>query len=225
VLLSVIGALIPLGVGVAVSPVAVVAAILLLHAPRGRVAGAVYVAGWILGLAVAVGLVTFVEGALGIGTTDGRGRVADLVLLAVGLVLLALAWRKWQGRPAPGEDEPTPGWMRAFDSVTSVRALGLGLLLSGLKPKNLALSFAAATVIAEATLSAPESVAAALVYVGLGSATVAAPLVATVVLGDRAVPVLGRWRDRLVANNATIMSVLLLVFGAILVGKGVSGLG
>ena len=224
-LLSAIGVLLPLGIGVAVSPVAIVAAILLLLAPRGRVAGVAYVAGWILGLVVVVSLVVLVEGALGIGSADGPGRIAALILLAAGVVLLVLAWRKWQGRPAPGEDEPTPDWMRAFDSVTPARALGLGFLLSGLKPKNLALTLAAATAIAEAGLTTPESVAAVAVYVGLGTATVAAPLAAAVALGDRAVPVLGRWKDRLVASNATIMAVLFLVFGAILVGKGLAGLG
>jgi hypothetical protein len=208
-----------------VSPVAIVAAILILLAPRGRAAGVAYVGGWVLGLVVALGVVVTVERALEVGSSGGAGTLVDVVLLAVGALLLAYAWRTWQGRRAPGEDDPTPAWMRAFDSVTPARAVGLGALFSGLKPKNLALTFAAATAISEAALPTAGSVAAAGVYVGLGSATVAAPLVAVIVLGDRAGPVLGRWKDRLVANNAAIMSVLLLVFGAILVGKGLSGLG
>jgi hypothetical protein len=44
------------------------------------------------------------------------------------------------------------------------------------------------------------------------------------VLRERAAPVLTGIRGWLERNNAVLMAILLLVFGAILLGQGVSGL-
>jgi threonine/homoserine/homoserine lactone efflux protein len=52
------------------------------------------------------------------------------------------------------------------------------------------------------------------------------PVHATAVVreGRRATEILGGWRTWLADNNATVMSVLLLVFAVVLVGQGISGL-
>jgi hypothetical protein len=50
------------------------------------------------------------------------------------------------------------------------------------------------------------------------------PADAHLVLGDRATAPLRRVTTRLSENNATIMAVVLLVVGALVLGKGVSGL-
>jgi hypothetical protein len=47
-----------------------------------------------------------------------------------------------------------PKWMAAIDEVTAGRALGFGVLLSAVNPKNLALTLAAAASLAQAGLSA-----------------------------------------------------------------------
>ena len=43
-------------------------------------------------------------------------------------------------------------------------------------------------------------------------------------MGQRATEILGGWRTWLADNNATVMSVLLLVFAVVLIGQGISGL-
>jgi threonine/homoserine/homoserine lactone efflux protein len=57
------------------------------------------------------------------------------------------------------------------------KSLGLGALLSGVNPKNLALTLAAAASIAQAGLSTGESTVAVLIFVVIGSITVAGPVV------------------------------------------------
>lgn len=221
---EVIARLALLGVGVAISPVAVIAAILLLVSPGGRTKAALFVLGWVVALAVVGGVVVALEGALGIGDSDEPTRIAAIIALVLGVVLLVFGVLRWRGRPASGDDEPTPAWMAKFDSVTTRRAVGLGALLAVAKPKNLVLTLAAATAIAEPTVSTVGSVVALVVYLVVASASVATPIVVAVALGERADPVLERWKTALVAHNKATMAVVFLAFGLLLVGKGVTGL-
>jgi hypothetical protein len=223
-LLEVIAKVALLGVGVAVSPVAVIAAILLLVSPGGRQKAALFAVGWVLALAVVGGVVVALEGALGIGDSEGPTRIVAGIALVLGIVLLVLGAMRWRGRPAPGDDEPTPAWMAKFDSATPRRALGLGAVLAAAKPKNLVLTLAAATAIAEPTVSTVGSVVALVAFLVVASASVAAPLVVALALGDRADRILETWETWLVARNKAIMAVVFLVFGLLLVGKGVTGL-
>jgi hypothetical protein len=58
----------------------------------------------------------------------------------------------------------------------------------------------------------------------IGSIGIIAPVAVYFAMGDRAARVLGGWKTWLSANNATVMFVLFLVFGVVLIGKGISGL-
>ena len=53
---------------------------------------------------------------------------------------------------------------------------------------------------------------------------VIAPIVVMVSLGDKAPAVLQSWNSWLRQNNATVMSVLFLVFGVVLIGQGIGGI-
>ena len=66
---------------------------------------------------------------------------------------------------------------RAIDGFTPVRSLGFGALLSGVNPKNLALTLAAAATIAQAGLDGGETAISIAVFVVIGSLTVAGPVV------------------------------------------------
>ena len=50
---------------------------------------------------------------------------------------------------------------------------------------------------------------------------VAAPIAVTGFLGDRAPKVLDGWKSWLTQNNATVMSVLFLIFGVVLIAQGI----
>jgi hypothetical protein len=58
----------------------------------------------------------------------------------------------------------------------------------------------------------------------IASLGVATPIVATLFLGDRSAEVLDGWESWLHRNNTAMMAVLYLIFGVILVGKGIGGL-
>jgi threonine/homoserine/homoserine lactone efflux protein len=114
--------------------------------------------------------------------------------------------------------------MEALDGFTPGRSLGVGAALSGVNPKNLMLNVAAAATIAQAGLSGGQQGIVLVVLVLIGSIGIIAPVAVYFAMGDRAARVLGGWKTWLSANNATVMFVLFLVFGVVLIGKGISGL-
>ena len=58
----------------------------------------------------------------------------------------------------------------------------------------------------------------------VASSTVAVPVIGYVAAGDRVTAPLDDLRDWPTDNNATVMTVLLLVIGAVILGQGVAGL-
>jgi hypothetical protein len=113
-----------------------------------------------------------------------------------------------------------------YRGVVLAVALGLGLaaLLSGVNPKNLMLTFSAAVSVAQAGLATASVILAFVIYILIASATVAAPVLVYLITGDRAEKTLNAWKAWLTENNGTVMCVLFLVFGMVLLGKGISGL-
>jgi hypothetical protein len=78
--------------------------------------------------------------------------------------------------------------------------------------------------IARAGLSAGEAIDTLIVFIVVGSVTVAGPVLYYLIAGDRATKMLDTWKTWLSENNATVMFVLLVVMGTVLVGKGIGGI-
>ena len=100
----------------------------------------------------------------------------------------------------------------------------MGALLSGVNPKNLILTAAAALVIAQAQLPTGETALAVLAFVVIGSTSIAAPVAYLRFGGAAARARLDRTKVWLGENNSTVMGVLLFIFGVVLIGKGIGGL-
>jgi threonine/homoserine/homoserine lactone efflux protein len=217
-----IGDLLPSAVGVALSPIPIVAVILMLGTPRARTTGPAFAAGWVLGLVAVSVIVLLVAGDA--DSSDNTSTTVDIVVLLFGLLLLSVAVRQWRGRPRPGEEPEMPKWMAAIDEVTAGRALGLGVLLSAVNPKNLALTLAAAASLAQAGPSAGGDAGGVAVFVAIGSLTVAGPVVAYFLMGKRAERVLAEIKQFMSDHNAVIMAVVCLVLAAKLIGNAIGGL-
>jgi threonine/homoserine/homoserine lactone efflux protein len=115
--------------------------------------------------------------------------------------------------------------MASIDDLPAAKAFGLGLVLTVLNPKNVGLTIAAAATISSAGLSGSEEIITALAFVLIASITVIVPVVAYLAAGERAEPVLTSMKDWLIANNATVMTVLFAVLGAKVLGDGIAVVG
>ena len=218
-----LGNVLPLAVAVAVFPVPVIAAVLVLGSDRGTAKGLVFVVAWCVGLG-AVGAIALVLAGVADASEAGESATwVDVLLLALGLLLLALAVNQWRGRPSAGEETPVPRWMRAIGDFTMVKAGGAGFALTAVNPKNVLLTIAAAAEIAEVGLPAGQQITVLLGFVLVASAGVLTPLLLSIALGDRSRELLDRLRSWMARYNAVIMAALFLLIGAKLIGDAISG--
>ncbi|SEJ48113.1 GAP family protein [Demequina mangrovi] len=223
---AVIGGVLPLAVGVAISPIPIIAAILMLLSPQARVTGVGFLLGWVLGILVATTAFIALSGSYTEGTGESVAAVG-IAQLTLGALLLLLAARSWRARPAAGEEAPLPSWMGAIDRFTLPRALAFGFLMSGVNPKNLLLCASAGISIgagATDTMPTGTTAVALVVFTVLAASTVAVPVIAYLAAAERMRGPLDTLRAWLAANNALIMAVLLLVLGVEMLGKGLGQL-
>ncbi|MBE7700392.1 GAP family protein [Oerskovia sp. Sa1BUA8] len=218
-----IGQSLPIAVGVLISPMPIVAVVLMLVSARARANGFAFLLGWIVGIAALGTIVLLVAGAA-TPAAGGPPAWASVVKILLGVLLLLLAVTQWRGRPRAGTTPATPRWMTAIDAFTPVKAFGLAVLLGAVNPKNLLLVVSGAAAIAAATSQTGEQLGALAVFVVVASLGVAAPLVIYLSMGERAATLLDGLKTWMTRNNAVIMAVLLVVLGAKMVGDGIAAL-
>jgi threonine/homoserine/homoserine lactone efflux protein len=217
---DVIGDLLPSAFAVALSPIPIVAIVLVLGSPHARSAGPAFALGWIAGLVAVSVIVVVVLGTGNDPDTDDPG--ISWLKVALGILFLAMAAGQWRKRPKDGQEPEEPKWMATIDTVAPSRAAVLGAALSGANPKNLALTLAAAATIAEAGLDGADKAIAIAVFVALGSVTVGGAVLCYLVDADRAARPLEAIKRFMSENNAVIMMVVLLLLGAKLLGDGLA---
>ncbi|WP_433158330.1 GAP family protein [Kribbella sp. CA-247076] len=219
-----IGQILPLAVGVALSPVPIIAVVLMLTTPRAGSNGLAFVVGWLLGLAVIGAIVLAVADPAGASENGEPAAWASWLKLVLGLLLLLVAVRQFRGRPQAGEQASLPKWMSAIDRFGPGKAFGGGAVLAGLNPKNLLLAISAGVTVAQTGISTGQQAVAYGVFAVLGTIGVGAPVGLYVAMGRRSAELLGRLKDWMAAHNAVIMAVLCLVIGTKLIGDAITGL-
>jgi hypothetical protein len=217
----VVAALLPLAVVVAISPVPILAVVLMLLAPRARATGPGFLLGWVAGIAGVTTVVLAVAGPdPGAG---GSSRAVAWVELGLGALLLALAVRQWRSRPEPGAPPQLPRWMAAVDRFTAVRAAVLGLVLVVLNPKALPVCVVAGAAIAGGALSGAQATSSVVAFTAIAASTVTVPVLAHLVGRRRMTGRLEALRGWLTVHGAVVTAVLLLVLGVVLVVDGLRG--
>ncbi|WP_035700404.1 GAP family protein, partial [Glycomyces tenuis] len=170
-------------------------------------------------LVVALVVMLFVPASAAAGS-GGGGTAVGLVKLALGALFVLMALGQWRKRPEPGQEAELPKWMAGVDRMSPPAALAVGAALSALNPKNLSLALTAG--ISLARLSGGEAVGGLCLFVLLAGSSVLVPVVMYLLFSGRMARPLGALKDWLTANNATVMFTVLLVLGAVLVGKGLA---
>ena len=222
---QVIGALLPLAIGVAISPVPIIATILMLLSPRAGATSVGFMVGWVVGIVVSVLVFFAIATAADLGESSGPSQGAAWTKVVLGALLILLGAKQWRSRPKSGEVAELPGWMKAIDQFTAVKAVGLGFILCALNPKNLALSIGAGVALAEADLSSGDTAIAGAFFVVVAATSVVIPVVGYLLAKERMRKPLQELHEWLVHNNATVMTILLVVMGTVVLGQGISGLG
>ena len=222
-MITVLGATLPIAVGIALSPFPIVAVILMLFTKKARTNSLAFGAGWILGLGV-VGFIVLAlvnAGRVTLGEST-ESMLSGIVKLLLALVLFVAGIRQWKNRPQEGEEPEIPKWMEAIDDFTVGKSIGMAFILSGINPKNLALNLSASVVIADSGLASGEQALTMVIFILIASITIFVPVIYYLIAGAKAEKLLNTWKAWLIANDATVMAVLFVVFGFKLLGDGLA---
>jgi len=219
-----IGGSLPLAVGIALSPIPIIAVVLMLTSHRAKVNGPAFVAGWLLGLGIVGAIVLSLAGPAGASKSGSPAAWVSWIKIVLGVLLLLVAARQFRSRPHGDEQPQMPKWMTTIDKTTPVTAVGLAAVMSGANPKNLLLAVAGAAAIAGTGISGGEQAIAYLIFVLIATLGVGIPVGIYFAMGTRSQTLLAGLKDWMSAHNAVIMSVLCLIIAAKLIGDGITGL-
>ncbi|MFF7965340.1 GAP family protein [Streptomyces sp. NPDC007903] len=218
---AVLGDVLGFAAAVAISPLPIIALILVLATPRGSLNGVLFTLGWVLGLSALGAVMLAVASPAGASTHDHPATWVGALKLALGLLLVLFGARQWHRRPKDPSRAQLPKWMGAIDSLAPVKLFGLGLALAALNAKNAPLTIAAAATIGSAGLPVGQQIAALAIFVVIATLGLLVPLGVFLLGGEKAKATLGSWKDWAAQHNVAVMAVLFFVLGLKLLGDGI----
>lgn len=231
-------ALVPVVLGVVLSPLAIMALVAVLLSRNARANGIAYLIGWFVGLAGLVALCLWLFRLFAVHELSEPPLWVPVVRLILGLFLTAAAvWVYRKGRAhivqmaaaASPKDvvaasPQLPGWLHSVESFRPGRTLLLGLGLFILNPVDASCAVIAALDISLADVSTSSGVWVAAIFVVIGTLPIAVPVIYVVVRGAAAQPLLDRVRTWISGNTHVLNAALLLVIGALQLEKGIAAL-
>lgn len=206
--------LIPLAVGMLISPLPIVAVVAILLAPRGRSSAPAFVSVFTL-VSLAFVIVGAVSSAGASAASSGGSKIVVLVLtilLTVGFLVLAIA--SWLTRPKAGATPKTPGWLAAVDTITPARAAGLGLIMAITNTKNIPLALKGGSLIGAAHLNPVLVIILCIALALAGSLALIVPTALGALDSTAITSGLRRLKSEMIAHNAVIMTVLFAMLAA-----------
>ena len=230
--------LVPVSLGIVLSPLAIMAlvAVLLSRSPRSN--GIAYLIGWFVGLAGVMALFLRLFPVLEVHAIGEPPVWVALVRVLIGLFLSASAvwvYRKGRAqisrmaeaaspRDVVAASPQLPGWLHSVESFRPGRTLLLGVGLFVLNPVDASCAIIAALDISLSDVGPTASLWVAAVFVALGTLPIALPVLYVVIRGTAAQPLLDRVRTWIAGNTHVLNAALLLVIGALQLEKGIAAL-
>jgi len=215
---AVFGQLIPLALVVAMSPLTIIPAIVLvLQSEHPRPTGLAFMFGWLIGLAATTTVFVQLPRLL-----DGLNRPAPTwaawVRIAAGIALLALAVWRWLTRHQVAKQ---PAWLNRLSRLTPAGAAAIAVGLILVNPKVLVMNAAAGVVIGTATFGVASVWLAVAYYTVIAGSSVLIPMLAYAVAGERVDHQLERLKQWMERQHAVLMAGFLAVVGLLLVYTGI----
>ena len=212
--------LVPLALVIALSPLSIIPAVLVLHSSRPRPTGLAFLIGWLFGLTALTGIFLQLSNLLG-GLGDKPPSWASWLRIIVGAGLIVFGLYRWAMR---AKSEHTPGWMARLSALTPPKAAATAAVLTVLNPKVLLICAAAGLTIGSAGLDSSAVWVAVIWFVAVAGLTVALPILGYVVSGERLDPALIRLKAWMERQHATLIAVILVAIGILLAYKGIHAL-
>ena len=230
--------LVPLALGVVMSPLAIMALVAVLVSKRARANGTAFLIGWAVGLIATLGVSFAVFGYLELHQQREPPLWAAIVRLVIAALLILGAvyvYRRGRDRVramaaavTPGDvvaaAPQLPGWLRAVDRFTPARSLLLGFGIFALNPVDVSCTVLAMLDLRVAAVSPAASAAVIVAFAIVGILPIAAPVFYTLVKGAAADPLLERVRSWIASHTSVLNAGLLVLIGAMQLQKALSAL-
>jgi hypothetical protein len=230
--------LVPVALGVVLSPLAIMALVAVLLSRRARTNGIAYLCGWVVGLTGLVALFLWVFAQFEVHERGEPPLWVPLVRLLLGLVLVSAAvwvYRKGRAhiatmaaastpRDVVAASPQLPRWLHSVESFRPGRTFALGLALFVLNPVDASCAIIAALDIAQSGVGPTETFWVSAAFIVVGVLPIAVPVVFVVARGADAQPFLDAMRRWIAGNTHVLNAAMLLVIGALQLEKGVVAL-
>jgi hypothetical protein len=207
--------LIPLAVGMMISPLPIVAIVAIVLAPRGRAAAPIYTTTFTIVSLVFLALGAVFSANSSSSSASGSSSTISFVfaiIITIGFALFAVL--SWIGRPKPGQTAKAPSWLAAIDNVTPLSAAGLGFVMAITNTKNIPLALKGGALIGDAHSSLPITILLCVVVAIVGSLALIVPALIALSTSDRVIGALQRVKTEMIAHNAVMMTVLFAILAA-----------
>lgn len=222
---TVLISLLPYIIGSAIVPLQIIIGLLLLKsANQGLFKAIAYVAGMTITRllqGLIFGLVLSGSSAL-TEESGGKNPIVSTLLLVLGILLLIAAYKKWRREDDP--DDSPPKGLTMIDSLTPLRAFGIGLGFPLIAAKLWVFTLSALATIAAAQLGQPSSTIVYLLFILLAESLLLLPILARILIPKRSQYLLTELSAWLTQNSRPITVVVSLVFGLFFLHSGVTGL-
>jgi hypothetical protein len=229
--------LIPVALGVVLSPLAIMALVAVLLSRLPRVNGIAYLLGWTVGIVGLLALFLWLFASLEVRTVHEPPLWTIALRLALGLLLVGGAvWvyrrgadriRQMARATTPHEVAKAatlPGWLRGVERFRPGRSLLLGVAMFAVNPVDASCAIIAALDISLAPIGATETVLVSIGFAVVGILPIGIPVLLVIARGTKAQPALDRVRTWIAGNTHVLNAALLLVIGALQLEKGVTAL-
>lgn len=217
---AVLSGLFGLGLVIALSPITVIPAVLVLQAPRPRPTSLAFLGGWVLALAGVTALSVAASGVLG-GLHKSPPTWASWLRVVLGSALILYGIYQWLTRRRHTE---SPAWMRSFASITPTRAAITAAALVVIRPDVLLICVPAGLSIGGSGLEVARVWMAGVIFVAVAASTVAVPILAYAAAGHRLDDALARLKNWMDRNNAALTAAVLVAIGLLVLYHGVDAL-
>jgi hypothetical protein len=213
-----------LAIGVAFSPVPIMAVVLMLTTARAKVNGSAFVLGWLFSLGIVGTIVLCISGPAGAGGSGALATSVRWLEIVFGTLLFLVAIHQFWRRPRAQKPVPMLKGPSAIGDLGPGAAFVAGALLAGANPKDLLLAVAGATAIAQTGIAGGQQAIAYLFFAVIATIGVGAPVLIHLAIGRRSQDLFAKLKARTGRHRAVIMSILCLIVSATFIGEAITGL-
>jgi Sap, sulfolipid-1-addressing protein len=138
-----IGELLPLAVAISISPLPIVAMVVMLMSSRAHTSTPAFMLGWTAAVAAVLAASAALTEVFGGRHDGGPSPTISVVKLLLGVGMLYLAFREWRTRPKPGQEAELPRWLTSVQNMRPLAAAAAGFGIYAANPKNLTVGVSA----------------------------------------------------------------------------------